>query len=153
LNKNLEFLVKKFFISKKAIDNLLKGHNYMCNTIQEFNIFWKNIYLSLILGSFPITALILHQIFFEDLPEYTLWTLTAAISVYLTILFMTNRITAEVLKRVIKSYKLLHKLYVKLRPSNRNRRKFKLSEAIISFFKVILKILLIDIDSYGKSEQ
>jgi hypothetical protein len=68
---------------------------------------------------------------------------------------MTNRITAEVHKRVIKSYKLLHKLYVKLRPSNRNRRKFKvkLSEAIISFFKVILKILLIDIDSYGKSEQ
>jgi hypothetical protein len=72
LNKNLEYLIKKFFISKKAIDNLLKDHNYMCNTIQEFNIFWKNIYLSLILGSVLITALILHQIFFEDLPEYTL---------------------------------------------------------------------------------
>jgi hypothetical protein len=36
---------------------------------------------------------------------------------------MTNRITTEVHKGVLKSYKLLHKLFVKLRFSHTNRKK------------------------------
>jgi hypothetical protein len=67
INENLKILIEKFMIPNKSIDNLLKDHNDICNTINDYNIFWKRIYEMTLYKIIPTNLIFLHQGFFGDL--------------------------------------------------------------------------------------
>jgi hypothetical protein len=67
INENLKILTEKCMIPNKSIDNLLKDHNDICNTINDYNIFWKRIYEMTLYKIIPTNLIFLHQGFFGDL--------------------------------------------------------------------------------------
>jgi hypothetical protein len=134
INKNLNYLIEKFMISNKSIDNLLKDHNDLCNAIYDYNIFWKRIYKYCLYGIIPINLIFLHQVFFGELRLQILLGFIIAVISYLSLLLILNFITASVHKEVSKSYKLLHLLYLKISSTHMIKRKIKV------IFKLIFLI-------------
>jgi hypothetical protein len=125
VNENLKILTKKFMISNKAIDNLLKDHNDICNTINDYNIFWKRIYELTLYGIIPLNLILLHQVFFGDLLLLNRLTFIIAVISYLSLLFVLNFMTASVHKEVSISYRLINLLLLKLSSNLTTRRKIK----------------------------
>ena len=123
INKNLKILTEKFMIPNKSIDNLLKDHNDIFNTINDYNIFWKRIYELTLYGIIPTNLILLHQVFFGDLlPVNRLAFIIGAIP-NLSLLFVLNFMTASVHKEVSKSYRLINLLFLKLGSKHMTRRR------------------------------
>jgi hypothetical protein len=125
INENLKILTEKFIISNKSIDNLLKDHNDICNTINDYNIFWKRIYELTLYGIIPINLILLHQVFFGDLLLLNHLGFIISVTSYLSLLFVLNFMTASVHKEVSKSYRLINSLLLKLGSNHTTRRKIK----------------------------
>jgi hypothetical protein len=154
INENLKILTENFMIPNKSIDNLLKDHNDICNTINDYNIFWKRIYEMTLYGIIPTSLISLHQVFFGDLLLLNRLGFIIQVTSCLSLLFVLNFMTASVHKEVSKSYRLINFLFLKL-DSNHTTRRRKIK---VNFQINILEIIsgnfyLIDIFSYGKSEQ
>jgi hypothetical protein len=125
INENLNILTEKFMIPNKAIDNLLKDHNDICNTINDYNLFWKKIYEMTLYGVIPTNLILLHQVFFEDLLLLNRLAFIIAVTSYLSLLFVLNFMTASVHKEVSKSYRLINSLLLKLGSNHTTRSKIK----------------------------
>ncbi len=123
INKNLKILTEKFMIPNKSIDNLLKDHNHICNTIDDYNIFWKRIYELSLYGIIPTNLILLHQVFFGDLLPVNRLAFIIAVTSYLSLLFVLNFMTASVHKEVSKSYRLINLLFLKLGSNHTTRRR------------------------------
>jgi hypothetical protein len=139
INENLKILIEKFIVPNKSIDNLLKDHNDICNTINDYNIFWKRIYELTLYGIIPINLIFLHQIFFEDLLLINRLAFIIAVIPNLSLLFVLNFMTASVHKEVSKSYRLINSLLLKL-GSNLATRRRKI--------KVIFQIYILEKKNY-----
>jgi hypothetical protein len=98
INENLKILTEKFIVPNKSIDNLLKDHNEICKTINDYNIFWKRIYELTLYGIIPINLIFLHQVFFEDLLLINRLAFIISVIPYLSLLFVLNFMTALVHK-------------------------------------------------------
>jgi hypothetical protein len=123
INENLKILVEKFMIPNKSIDNLLKDHNDICNTINDYNIFWKRIYEMTLYGIIPTNLIFLHQVFFGDLLLLNRLGFIIAVTSYLSLLFVLNFMTASVHKEVSNSYRLINLLFLKLGSNHATRRR------------------------------
>jgi len=125
ININLKSLIHNEFISNQSIDEFLKDHNDMCNTINDYNKFWKNIFQILVLSLIPANLLNLQQLLFEKMPNNTLIALVNFLIFTLTLLYICNTLTALVSKQVLKSYVLINKLLLKLKSNHSIRRRIK----------------------------
>jgi len=125
INQNTEYLINKTFTSLSQIDKLLKNHNNMCKTIQEYNRFWSKIYALFIYNLIPCNLIILHQFLNQELPTHTFIAVLIFILFTISVQLSCNSITASVSKEVSGSHKLFIKLFLKLGPAMNTKRKLK----------------------------
>jgi hypothetical protein len=128
LNKSILALSESeeaLIIKIKSINEIISKHDILCDTIYQYNKFWKKYYLAVIITTKPLLLLLLHQIFFEELYP----SIMIAVVLFSLLLFLSKValkiLTGNIAEESSNSYKLLYKVYLKLNSSLNMKQKFK----------------------------
>jgi hypothetical protein len=128
LNKSILALSESeeaLIIKIKSIDEIISKHDILCDTIYQYNKFWKKYYFSVIITTKPLLLLFLHQLFFEELYP----SIMIAVFLFSLLLFLSKValkiLTGNIAEESSNSYKLLYKVYLKLNSSLNMKQKFK----------------------------
>ena len=116
---------EKLLLNYKSIDKIIGEHNKICQSIFEYNIFWKNYYCLLIYTLIPINAILLHQILFESLPTFVLIAGTLGFISIFGFQILINLMTASISREVTKSNKYINNFYMKYSLVINIKRKIK----------------------------
>jgi len=131
INENVEDLINKSFFSLTSVDDLIEDHNNICEMINNYNKLWRNVYALFVYNLIPYNLNLLHQLWSEELPTYSLYLFTSVAVLSVTFQFLFNFITASVSKEVAKSHKLIYSLLVRFGRNISVRNKLKVINNLV----------------------
>ena len=123
-------------VNYKILDAILKEHNSICETIHNYNKFWKKYYFAIVFTLIPFTLLDLQLILFENVfPILVVALVLIFITLSLTLLAL-NRLISSVFVEILKSYNILYEINIKVGKYLNIKRKLKVRKT-----KFILKFI------------
>ena len=94
----------------KMVNKYMTEHNRLCIKLNNLNQFWKNIWLLLLLTSFPATLALLHQVLFEDLDLILRIIFILTILTFYSVIFIVQYLLASLSAKMHKMCKTLSRI-------------------------------------------